>query len=684
MTEESTENKKTQAPAVSGDVAAPKEAFALVHGKYKVYPNLPLPALDMPNAKAYQAEDTEIPGHLVFALICNPDLPIRKDHLKIRDGLKTDGLLPLADYDIALWAPIARKTMILIYEMPLGGRVVQKKPYGKILPDEETDIITLWIKPLLLGINNLTVRGLTHRSIRPENLFYMDVEKTKVVLGDCICVPPGYDQDPAFETIEASMCSPEGKGNGSISDDLYALGVTLLCLGLGRNPVDHLAAEELLEMKIYKGSYATLIGEERIRLSMIELFRGLLADNVNQRWDMPTVILWADGRRLTPVQGKTVSSQRPFTFNNVEYFSYRPLAYAFSKHWELAAGTIRSDRFKVWIERSFEDKKVTEAIQRSIDIAMMNFSSREKQDDFIVARTCMLLDPTAPLRVKTLAFVPEALGTMLAMHIHDKEKVKLLMSLVATGYVESWYEFRKDLVAAQEIKTMQISLQKQGFGQGVERLLYALNDGLPCQSPLILKDYVVEAPDLLPALDAIAKKVNLKTMPIDAHIAAFMAVRYPKAIEHILLLNSQKENTVILGILYIFAAMQKAFGPDHLYSLAGWVGSMVSPIIESYHNQEKREQLEKALPKIIKRGNFSEICALLDDKQERLQDISYFEQAKKEYMKLSEEIEALDGDREKRDAEGLRIGNQVAAVISFGIVFLTMAVLLVTQLLKGV
>ena len=685
MAETDTEKQQTQSSAPVDSYATRKEEFSLVRGKYRVYFGSPMSLMDMPNAKAYQAEEIAAPDHKIFALVCNPDLPIRKDHLKVRNGVKIDGLLPLVDAGVAFWPPIGRKTMFLLYEMPLGGRVLISKTYGKVLPEEESEKISKWIRPLLGGIGNLAVRGLTHRAIRPDNLFYMDPEKTKVVWGDCISAPPGYDQPPVFETIEASMCQKEGKGNGTTADDLYAFGATLLCLSIGYNPIEKLSPAELLEQKIYKGSYATLIGEERVPLALIELFRGLLADNTSQRWDTSSTTLWADGRRLTPVQAKAAkASQRPFMFNNVEYFSYRALAYAFSKNWDMAIEAIRSEKFLNWIERGFDDKETVNAIRKSMDMALVHFSTREKQDDFFVARTCMILDPLAPLRMRNYSFMPDSLGTMLATSITDDKKTKMLIGLIATGYLESWYEFHRDMTAEQSIKNLQTILQKPGKGMGIERVLYELNEGLPCQSPLIVKDYVDEVRDLLPALEEVAKKNIKNAEPIDRHVAAFIAVKFGlKASEYIAYLNSPKESAVVQGILHLFMTLQKTFGPEHLHALTSWVGSMVAPVIDSYHNLEKRQQLEKNLPKIIRKGSFAELCSFLDDKQERLYDISYFEQAKKEYAKLSEEIDFLDGNREKREEEGLMLGNQVAAIISFGIALLTMFLLLLARLLRG-
>ena len=672
----------------SSELLAPlknKGEVCFLKNRFRIYPELPLLSLDMPCAKAFQAEETSVSDRKVFALVCRPDLPVRKDHIKSRSGLEMEGILTLVDAGIAFWEPFKSKTMILIYELPLGGRVVQSGTYDKVLPEEETEKISRWIRPLLMGINNLSLQGLTHREIRPDNLFYLDAEKTKVVWGDCISSPAGYDQPSCFETIESSMCSAAGKGNGVTADDLYAFGATLICLGLGYNPVESLSADELLELKIYKGSYATLIGEERVSLGLIELLRGLLADNVSQRWDISSTQLWADGRRLTPVQAKAIkASQRPFLFNNVEYFSYRTLAYAFYKNWDSAAEAIRSEKLQTWLIRGFEDKQTADAIQKSIDMALVRFSTKEKQDDFFVARTCMLLDPSAPLRVRECSFMPDALGQMLATYAADERMIKVLIGLIATGYLESWYEFHRDRVAEQHIKSMQIILQKPELGMGIERLMYDLNEGLPCQSSLIVKDYVDDVKDLMPALEEVAKKVGSKMDPIDRHIAAFIAVKFgTKVSDQIALLNSQKENVSIQGMLNIFASLQRTFGPEKLYAFCSWIGSLVSPIINSYHSLEKRQQLEKNLPKLIRKGYLPDIYNFLDDKQERLSDINYFEQAKKEYAKLSEEIDFLDGNREKRENEGLMLGNQIAAIISFGISVLTMFLLLLTQFLKG-
>lgn len=683
---EATEAEQKIAGVASKTDNSEREDFvAVVNRNYRVFLHLPLPLLDLPNAKAYQAEDVSSPDRRIFAYVCRPDLPVRKDHVRLRAGAKTEGLLPLVDGGVAYWKPMQRHTYFLIYERPLGGRVVMGKKFTPVLSKEEADLVSKWVRPLLAGINNLAVRGLTHRSIRPDNLFYMDAEKTQIVLGDCISVPPAYDQPGVCETVPSMLCQPEGRGNGVAADDLYALGASLMWLGLGHNPVEGLSIPELAELKVRKGSYATIIGEERIALALIELLRGLLSDSVEQRWDISSTQQWIDGRRLTPVQVKSgKSSQRPFIFNNQEYFSYRSLALAFFYNWDLAAEAIRSERLMTWILRGFEDKQTAETIAKTLEMAVVAFSQKERQDDFIVSRTCMLLQPDAPLHLRDWSFMPDALGYVMGTAVLQDRDVKPLIGIISTGFLESWYSFKNDRVSAQQVKAMQVTLKKPDLGMGFERLLYETAEGLPCQSPLVKKHYVDNVRDLLEALESVSKKVDAKTDPVDRHIAAFISVNFgTKLGEQIALLNSPKENVAAQGMLSLYSTLQWTFGPEKLYGMCAWLGRHIAPIIGNYHSLEKRRQLEKDMPKYIRKGSLPELYRFLDNKDERLSDMRSFEQARRDYAKISQEIDFLDGNREKRIEHGMLLGYEVAAIVSFSIALLVMLLLLVTRFLKG-
>lgn len=665
----------------SGDV----KSYVTIKDRYRVYPGRAIPSLDLPSAKAFFAADMTAPDHKIFALVCRPDLPIRFTALNAIRGLKSEGLLPLVDNGTALWPHFEAKTMILIYEQPLGGRVMDEHSTGRILPTEEAEFISHWARPLLMGINDLSVRGITHRSIRPDNLFYMDAEKTHVVWGDCISCPPAYDQPPMFETIESSMCMPEGRGMGVTANDMYSFGATLVCLATGKNPVAHFAAQELLDLKIKKGSYAALIGDERLSLSLIEPLRGLLSDNPEQRWNISSTEMWMDGRRMTPVQTRgNKNSQRSFIFDGVEYFTYRDLALSFTRNWDMAADAIRSEKLSAWIRRGFEDTVTADEMAKAINAAMMNFTIKEKQDDYLVARVCMLLDKRAPLRVHKWCFMPEALGYVMATSVMQHKDIKPLIGIINTGYIESWYDYQHDKVSRQSIKNLQLILQKPELGMGVERCLYELNEGLPCQSPMIVKEYIDDIRKLLPALDSVSKKADPRSWPLDRHITAYIAAKFgPKISEQLTAINRPKASVATSGMLSLLATLQWTFGPEHLYALSSWIGGLVSPIIRSYHNREKQQQMEKELPKYIRKGNLAELNKFLDNKEERHSDELGFEQAKSEYTDIAEEIDYLDGSRVEREQYGYLLGNQIAAIVSFSIALLTMFTLLLFRFMGG-
>src|ERR1700737_3063030 len=98
------------------------------------------------------------------------------------------------------------------------------------------------------------------------------------------------------------MAMPPGRGIGSPADDLYALCATIAFLMFGKSAVAELSDEQLLAEKIGRGSYATLLGGARLAGPIIEVLRGLLADDPRERWAVQDLEMWLEGRRQVPRQ----------------------------------------------------------------------------------------------------------------------------------------------------------------------------------------------------------------------------------------------------------------------------------------------------------------------------------------------------------------------------------------------
>src|SRR3546814_18582294 len=96
------------------------------------------------------------------------------------------------------------------------------------IPEEHAS--RLFIQPIGQVLRELQGQGVLHRAIRPDNLFWDDAAKSRLVLGECISAPVAMTQSAAYETNEAGMALPTARYEGTLSNDLYAVGVTLLAL----------------------------------------------------------------------------------------------------------------------------------------------------------------------------------------------------------------------------------------------------------------------------------------------------------------------------------------------------------------------------------------------------------------------------------------------------------------------
>ena len=272
--------------------------------QFEIDDSIPLVGYDSPTAKAFACKNVADAQSGLVALVCDPDTQMRVDLIDALKGFPGTGLVKCIDSGVVNWVPSGRRQPVLICEKPQGSRVFETLE-TVIQPLTDDQIITGFLTPAVTTLREFASRGLTHRNIRPSNLYYADDSARLVMLGECVSAPPGYNQPLIFETLETGMAIETGRGMGTPSDELFALGVTLLSLLLGRLPVSKIEDSYTFMLdRINTGSYACIVGSHRIQQNMIEILRGLLADDVTERWPLADVELWASGRRMTPKQAK--------------------------------------------------------------------------------------------------------------------------------------------------------------------------------------------------------------------------------------------------------------------------------------------------------------------------------------------------------------------------------------------
>ncbi len=680
------------APAAAAPAAVPKAVpppapepskatgtFIVVRDRYTIYCEKAIPSLDMPNATAYEVTDRKQEGRPLYALVVKTDMPPRIGAMRILKGLEIPHVLHLVDWGVAEWPPADRKCVIVIYHRPMGGRVMDSMGATfRRIPDHL--FAKNIIKPLSEGLVELTLKGITHRAIRPDNLYFMDEARTNIVLGDCVTSAPGHDQPVSVEPIESGMAMPSGRGAGNFYDDMYAFGATLLMLSLGRDTLVGVPDQEILRRKVTVGSYATLVGEERAPVAVLECLRGLLADDPDQRWRIENIELWLAGKRLTPIQGKAeVQARRALRLGDQEFNSIRPFSYAMYVNWDKAMTVIADGQLEIWLRRQFENNEMADAVSAAIKNSLaMPSAMKGEADDVLIARVLMVLDPRAPVRMRDFRVNLDGFGAALAIAMLRRDKLTPFADFINKDLWRHAIAAQPKLSAEQQqfeqvFRDLKNYIKDTTMGDGVERCVYELNEWQFCMSPLLASQYVMEVKGILPALDNAAKSVNTKMWPIDRHVAAFLRARYAKGTQAQLdSMNDQRTERATIGMLSTLAIVQWRLGPEALYGLASWVGGLMGPVINSYQNRNKRRDLEKDIPKFVRKGNLAELYNYLDNPEERQRDGEGFNWARAEFSAADKQIYDLEHGQFDRQESAMKLGRQAGAVCAVAVMTLTL------------
>ena len=658
---------KAAAGKTGGDSPAGKSgAREIALGKYiTIDRSVRLPHLDRPTAQAYAATDSRTPTEQVFVLVCDPKVPPRLDALQGLAKLRGVPLMIPVDWGPVAWSDGGERRYAICYDRPVDPILA---PSGGDLPQmREDQLIERILRPVFRTLREMYARGLTHRALAASNVFLADGGNGACLMGECASAPAGMTQPAVYEPIDAGQALPVGRGSGALSDDLYALGVLMALILRGQDPFQNSDPAAVVAQKIARGSYAAIMGQARVSLTLMEPLRGLLCDRLDERWTIHQLETWLNGRRQSPKQPSLPSkARRAFTFQGRDYWTAPSLAHALASNWPEALRVLSSGELERWAERSLADDKQSKQLAQTLASAQAG----DGGDDRALARALVALDPAAPVRLRDFAARIEAIPQALALGFDDRDRrtafVEVLRSKLPQRWLEAQPQQRPDHPQAlQQFERMLWYIERDQPGFGMERVLYEYNAGWPCQSPLLAGSYVSDMEDLLPALELRAEQDIPDSAPIDRHIAAFCGANMkPPPDRMIQGLGDPSPANRAQATVSLLADLQRRYGPNQLPALCEWMARRLAPLTDSLHNRPVREKVKRRIERAVKSGSLAELRAACASAELRQRDKQAFTQAKAQYAQLAKDIAWLEEGGLTSAANVARSTRTVATAVS--------------------
>jgi hypothetical protein len=618
---------------------------------------------------AFAATDRLEPARGLMAMQLSRTAPPRAEAIAALAEMEMSGvLLPRA---VGAHADAAGKP---------GGWLICEAPPG---PDllraayrwPEAEIIAAVLRPAAAALLTLSDKRLTHRGIRVDNLFRAGAGQP-IRLGCAWATPPAALQPVLYEPLGSAICPPAARGEGLIADDVYALGVVLLALCLGRPPLAGLTDAAILDRKLDLGSHAAMTDGERIPQAIFDLTRGMLAEDPEHR-PSPALLLDPTQARTRRVAARAPrKSQRAFEIGGETVLHARTMSRALGRNPEDGARELRSGAVDRWLRHGLGD---TTLASRLDDIVQERSAGAPPDDPIadaiLVMRAAVMLDPLAPLWWRGVALWPDALGGMLADGGFDN----VVEDLISNEIIGAWGAIppeRSDTMLLQgEGRRLRGLLRQRGLAGGLNRLRYALNPLLSCASRLLDEVWVTEPADLLLQLERVSgRSPTLLNGIVDDDIAVFLIARLPHGVEgEIARLNVSEPIERALAQLNLLARLQEltravAAGAC-LPQLAAWFADQCRPLLVTWPNRKRVDEVEAALPVLITQGRLRPLLTAFDDPARDGQDEAMRVIVRDRVDRIDRALIDLRTGRDARRTMARDLGGQIA--IGLGIASVT-------------
>lgn len=628
----------------------------IIDGRYRIELHSPIPDFTSKTAVAYKAVDIRDENKTFIALVCGPNTVQRNQIILPLINAAHPNLMAIITYGVVALSQPKEERFVIMYEKPKGEKLSRLIAATKTRPSFEYICLNI-IAPLATAIQHLSDLGVPHGNINCENIYFDPRGTVGAFIGPCTTEPCGYSQPFYYEPVERMQALPAGKGEGDSSHDFYALAIVVLHIIYGMNHFVGMSENELVRKILKEGAFNTLTRNKDMPEVFYDFFRGLLSPNTYDRWNYRYLKAWLDGKRYnvmpTPPPQEAI---RPFDFNGDLAYNRREVADIFFHHWQDVPEIFAAGQLSTWVAISLRNKELNEYLLRTTKAIV---TSSRKNDPYIneqIMRMICVFDHAGPVRLGKLAFHLDGMNTLFAEMVftQSEAELQLLMQFIEL----SMFHFimtqkNKDTEKGSDGSNVNLGalfmkldrlrgiIRNSGLGFGIERILYDLNPGMNCISPLLNGLHASSLSSLLRALDTLAPRLSQNNDPIDKHIAAFIACHLNIQHEiHVTALSAQPilaKNQVMLALKILASAQHKA-GISYLPGLTSWLALRIIPLLEVIRSKTLRNKLIAMVANAARSGSTQKMADIIIESGYAQAEASAYQQAVRNFKQNAKDI----------------------------------------------
>lgn len=535
---------------------------------------------------------------------------------------------------------------------------------------------------VIASVNNalgfLSKYSVTHGSINLNTLVFQP-ELERIVVTECFSHYCGFQQSAFYEPIDRGQCLPIAKGEADETADFFALGAVVAALLQGAGLFDPARESSALADRLLKSTYGVYMVQQERFGSIKEFLRGVLQDHPSERWLYNDVAEWLSRKKSSAASTAfpLKESLTGYAFNNKEFLGRRALAHEMFLHWNAAKLEIKIEDLGRWLRLNVMRQDLSDELDNAISLAKRKEAVLSDDD---LTKVISVLDPDGPIRHSEFAACAYGLPQMLVYGLAKgkREYGQFVADCLNNGLLSQWLELQPALEDYDYYKmywnagTVAKHIRKPVLGFGIERLLYDMNPGLPCQSVLLSKDCALSIDLLLKALDALPEEYHTKQDPMDRHIAAYIASKLNledeiriKSMRHYPAF-AKSPQLLMMAILTLAQAESKT---RNLKNLCRWMLKRAEPLIAGVQGKTIRKEFQNALTEEAKTGDIQRFFGVITGPNFIKRDGFGMGEAMKEYQRYTREINALvkqDSIERVAYSYGLKVAVLTGYTICFG------------------